>query len=104
MTVADYYNARPVSFSSGAKVQTITGAPSATYCTSFVAGSSFTKSTTAAYSASSGVTSSATLGINLSAKTGYSSDAKLKFAFSSAKKLCGTSGYPGDTPSRLVAK
>lgn len=104
LVVADYYNARPVSFSGGAQVTTIAGAPTATYCTSYVAGSTFTKSSTDAYNASGGVSSSGLLGVNLSAKTGYSTTAKLAFKFTTAKQLCGTNGYPGASPSRLVAK
>lgn len=104
LVVADYYEAKPVSFSGGASVQTISGAPAATYCTSYVSGSSFTKNTTTAYTGTAGVGSSGTLGVNLSATTGYSSQASLKFTFSSAGQLCGTNGYPGATPSRLVAK
>lgn len=81
-----------------------TSAPAATYCTSFIAGSSFTKETTSAYTHAAAVEIAAFAGINLKATTGFSTKAKLKYTFPNGGKLCGTNGYPGGTPLRLVAK
>lgn len=43
------------------------------------------------------------VGINLSAQTGYDSSPKVSFHMETAHALCGTNGYPADSPSRLVA-
>lgn len=99
-----YFTAMADGFAGGSSVQTISGAPSATYCVSNVANSNFTKASTTAYESSVGVGTSGKLGINVSARTGYSQTAKLKFSFANAAKLCGTHDYPGGSPKRLVAK
>lgn len=46
------------------------------------------------------------LGINLSARTGYSSGAKVKTknTSKSTRQICGTNGYYGDTPGRVMLK
>jgi hypothetical protein len=99
-----YYQARADSYVGGSSVQTVTGYPAyGSNCTSFVAGSTFTKSTTAAYNSSVGAATAPLFGINVSASTGYTSTASLKFTFTATKSLCGTNGYPGGTPGRLVA-
>lgn len=98
-----YYQARSTGFVSGASTASLT-VPSAGYCTSYGAGSSFTKSTTNAVTWSDGVNITSVIGVNLSAKTGYSTTAKASFSFSSARRLCGTSDYPGGSPSRFVVK
>ena len=102
--VDDYYTAVADSYAGGTSVQTVTGYPTANYCNSYVSGSSFTKSTTAAYTSSVGAATSSLLGVNLSATTGYSSAAKLTFTSTAARSICGTTGYPGGSPSRLVVK
>lgn len=95
--------ARPTSFLGGAG---IVYAPtiSATYCVPQTAGSNFTKSTTTASTISTGVDSSSAIGIDLSARTGFTTTAKVTYTFSSSGKMCGTAGYPGNSPGRLAAK
>jgi hypothetical protein len=104
VVTSSFYTAKADAFAGGTSVQTVTGYPTANYCTSYLAGSSFTKSTTAAYTSSVGAATSGLLGVNLSASTGYTSAAKLTFNFTAARNLCGVTGYPGSTPSRLVVK
>lgn len=98
------YLAKADGYAGGSSIQTVAGYPTANYCVSNAAGTSFTKASTAAYNSSVGASTSGTLGVNLSAKTGYSTSAKITFTFTAAKKLCGTSGLPGGTPGRLVAR
>ncbi|RJT96583.1 hypothetical protein D6T65_15735 [Arthrobacter frigidicola] len=98
------YQVRPVAFVSGASMVNHGGAPAANYCASFAAGSTFTKTSTSAINWSTGAELGSTIGVNLSSQTGYSSGAKAYFKFSSARRLCGSHGYPGGTPVFLVAK
>lgn len=98
-----YYRVLPTGFVAGASTGSLT-VPAAGYCTTFGAGSSFTKTTTNAVTWSDGVKISGAIGIDLSAKTGYSSTSKLSYSFSAARSLCGTTDYPGGSPSRLVVK
>lgn len=98
------YQVRATSFAGGSTYSSALSSPSASYCTPQNAGSIVNVTTSNAYTFSGGAGLSGSIGINLSSKTGFTSTAKLKFTFSSAGKLCGTTGYPGGTPSRLVAK
>lgn len=97
------YQARPVDFIGGTQALDAT-APSATYCSTYNAGDSFTKNSSTATTFSGGVDISDSIGIDLSARTGYSSTAKLRFDFTATRQLCGTSGFPPGNAGRLVAK
>jgi len=99
------YEVHASSYAGGSSV-TASTAPSATYCVSLATGTSFSKSTTSAYTFASGASLSSSIGINLSSKTGYTSTTSLKYTNSSGstKNLCGTSGLPAGTPSRIVLK
>lgn len=98
-----YYRVLPTGFVAGASTGSLS-VPTAGYCTTFGAGSSFTKTTTNAVTWSDGVKISGAIGIDLSSKTGYSSTSKLSYSFSATRSLCGTTDYPGGSPSRLVVK
>lgn len=97
------HSARATAFIGGTRTRSVT-APSATYCTSYQAGSSFTKESSTAVTWSNGFEGAGIIGINLSSRTGYTSQAKVYFYFSSTRQLCGTSGYPTLTPRQLVVK
>lgn len=101
---ATRYASRPVSFAGGDVSAPIGGAPSATYCVPMKAGNHFTVDESTAYSVSGGVSSAPTLGANLSARAGFTDTTSMYTEFRKTGKLCGTSGYPGGTPKRLVAK
>jgi len=98
------YTAKADGYAGGSSIQTIQSYPTATYCVSNAAGTSFTKASTAAYSSSVGASTSGVLGVNVTAKTGYTSTTKITFTFTATKLLCGTNGLPGGTPVRLVAR
>jgi hypothetical protein len=98
------YEARATGWVGGAHVWVPPTAPTANYCYSYAAGSSFTRDRTVAYDFSTGADVSSAIGIDLSARTGYSSSAKVTFHFAATRHLCGTSGPPGGVPGRLVAK
>lgn len=98
-----YHTVRSTGFAGGAS-SVSTGTPAASYCTRYAAGSSFTKTSTTATSRSTGVDTSGAIGIDMESQTGYSSEAKISVSFSSARNLCGASGYPGNSPGRIVVK
>jgi len=92
---------QPTSFSSGTR-EPHSATPNATHCVVFIAGSTFIKSSSSAYTFGAGVEMSGPIGIDLSAHTGYSTSASLTFTFTQTRDLCGTNGKPGATPKRLV--
>ena len=98
----DGFQTQPKSFAGGATT-TSTSPPSAGYCVVQAAGSTFRKSSSSAYTFSGGVGITSAIGINLSAHTGYNATAELTYHFTQRRDLCGTSGYPGGTPRRIVA-
>ncbi len=99
------YSARVRYFAGGAWTYAPSAAPAAKYCVPQASGSGFTKSTSKAYTDSTGADTSGAIGIDLSSRTGYTSTAKVTFTFHSASSLCGTNGAPGSTtPLRLVGK
>ncbi|GAA4393436.1 hypothetical protein GCM10023153_13420 [Ornithinibacter aureus] len=98
------YIARPRSYIGGSSVWTPSTVPTANYCTSYVNGTTVTKNRTTAYQNTAGVDISAAIGLDLSSRTGYQTDAAVTYKFTATRRLCGVTGYPGGTPSRLVAK
>jgi hypothetical protein len=99
------YKVRANAFNGGSSVGA-TSAPSATYCVKFGRNSSMTKDTSTAVTWSTGASLNSSIGINLTTQTGYTSAAKLTYTNSSStdRQLCGTNGYPGNSPQRIVAK
>lgn len=99
------YKVHASAFNGGSAV-TASSAPSASYCFPFALGTSVSKSTTSAYTWSSGASLSSSIGVNLSSKTGYTTTAKLTYTNSSGgnKQICGTNRMWGNTPLRAVAK
>lgn len=93
---------RPVAHVGGAS--TSGASVSASYCTSYVAGSTFTRSSTSAQTISGGADVSSYIGFDLNAQTGYSTTSKVTVKFTATKSLCGSQGYPGATPGTLVVK
>lgn len=98
----DGYQTQVNKFAGGTTTASATP-PSASYCRWFMAGSTFKKYSSSAFTYSGGVDISGTIGIDLSAHTGYSTSAELKYKFNTGHDLCGTDDYPGGTPKRLVA-
>jgi hypothetical protein len=96
------YKVQAVSFAGGASFTTPKVPPTAKWCVIKLANTHYIldESTATSYTAST----SGDIGINLKVTTGYSSSTKIRFDFTSGKRLCGTNGYPGETPGRLVAK
>jgi hypothetical protein len=97
------FEARAVEFQGGTQQYTAASAPTATYCTSYLAGSSFSKDTATAIQFSNGAKIGAFIGIDLSTRTGFNTNTKIRFAFVNAGRLCGTNGYPPQA-GRVVAK
>lgn len=99
------FQVRATSFAGGASSLTTTSIPTATYCTSYEAGSSFDTRTTnaSAQKWSAGASVASDIGINLSSQSGYTTAVALKFVFTKAHKLCGTNAAP-PAAARLVAK
>lgn len=42
--------------------------------------------------------------INLSARTGYTASAMITIKFTKDRDVCGTTGYPANTPGRIVVR
>jgi DNA-binding beta-propeller fold protein YncE len=63
----------------------------------------FQQNTTSAFTFSAGF-EIPVIGLSLSAQTGYDNEGQVKYHFFRAGNLCGTNGYPGQIPRRLVAK
>lgn len=99
-----WYDARPAIFVGGTRVRHPSSAPSATFCSSFAAGSSFSKANSTAATWSDGAATAPIIGINLSTRTGYSTAAQLTYTFASSRQLCGVSDYPPGSPRQIVAK
>jgi hypothetical protein len=97
------FEARAVEFQGGTQQYTAASAPSATYCTSYLAGSSFSKDTATAIQFSNGAKIGAFIGIDLSTRTGFNTNTKIRFTFINAGRLCGTNAYPPQA-ARVVAK
>lgn len=97
------YMVKATSFAGGSTYSATSGAPSATYCTTYASGSHYTKDSAAAQNFSAGAALAGDLGINLSAQTGFSTNTSLNYTFAATKQLCGTNAYP-PSASRLVAK
>jgi hypothetical protein len=98
------YQVRPVSWAGGSQVVESGYMPASNYCSSYAAGSKFSKTSTAAITWSDGAALGSSIGVNLSAQTGYSSSARAYFDFVSTRKLCGSHGYPGGTPVFLTVR
>jgi hypothetical protein len=100
------YYVEPINFAGGAGLTTPSEVPSTpkSYCTSYVAGAGFTKSTSTAVTFSTGVKTGGVVGIDFSARTGYETDAKLHFDFNRARLLCGTYGDPAAAPKLIVVR
>jgi hypothetical protein len=97
------FEARAVEFQGGTQQYTAATAPTATYCTSYLKGSSFSKDTATAIQFSNGAKIGAFIGIDLSTRTGFNTNTKIRFTFVNAGRLCGTNGYPPQA-ARVVAK
>lgn len=84
-------------FAGGATTSRMTAAPAAPYCSSYIAGTTFTQYTstsetlTTAYAVSQ-------VGFDGSGQTGYSHTAQDSFSFTATRYLCGVKGYPGGSP------
>lgn len=101
---SQWYETRPIKWAGGATSYKSTSYPSATYCVTHEAGSSFTRQSSSAVTWSNGVALGGAIGIDLSSHTGYTSDAASKFNFNSRGRMCGTADYPAGTPRTLIAK
>jgi len=97
------YRLRPYQFQGGTAQYTAASAPSATYCTSYLSGSVFTKDTATAQGFNNGAKVGTIIGIDLYTRTGFTTNTKIKFTFVSAGSLCGSNGYPPQA-ARLVGK
>lgn len=98
------YNVQARYWVGGATTYAPSLSPTANYCMPYQAGAKATQETSTAYEFSTGADISGAIGIDLSSRSGYSKAVKTVFTFKSTRKLCGTNGYPGQSPKRLVAK
>ncbi len=90
-------------FSGGTQLYNIGSAPGATYCTSYVSGSSVTINNSTAITFTNGMSMSAHVGIDFSTRTGFTTDAKIKWTFVNNGLLCGSNTYPTQA-ARVVGK
>jgi hypothetical protein len=97
------FEARAVEFQGGTYQYTAASPPSATYCTSYLKGSSFSKDTASAIQFTNGAKIGSFIGIDLSTRTGFNTSTKITFTFVNAGRLCGSNGYPPQA-ARVVAK
>jgi hypothetical protein len=97
------FEARAVEFQGGTYQYTAGSPPSATYCTSYLKGSSFSKDTASAIQFTNGAKIGSFIGIDLSTRTGFNTSTKITFTFVNAGRLCGSNGYPPQA-ARVVAK
>jgi hypothetical protein len=97
------FEARAVEFQGGTSQYTAATPPSATYCTSYLKGSSFSKDTATAIQFTNGAKIGSFIGIDLSTRTGFNASTKITFTFVNAGRLCGSNGYPPQA-ARVVAK
>jgi hypothetical protein len=99
------YEVRSTAHEGGTAGRDMSNAISATYCVPYrEAGSTGSKTTTAAKTWSNGAKVGGVIGIDLSTRTGYATDAKISFTFTSPGRLCGTDAMPNETPRRLVMR
>ncbi len=97
------YSARPYQFQGGTYSYTASAAPSATYCTSYLDGSTYSKQGATAITISNGVKLGSVAGIDLSTRTGFNTETRISFTFVNNGKLCGSNGYPPQA-ARVVGK
>lgn len=97
------YTVYPTGFAGGTYYQTVSN-PTANYCVTQSAGSFYNKEGTTAVSWSNGISLKSAIGIDLSSRTGYSTSAKLNYSFSSQRRICGQTAYPGSSPLTVVVK
>jgi hypothetical protein len=97
------YYLRQFEFQGGTASYQAAATPTATYCTSYLAGSTALKDTGTATTFSNGAKLGSVAGIDLSTKTGWNSQTSILFTFQANGKLCGTNGYPPQA-GRVVAK
>ncbi|MFI5427735.1 hypothetical protein [Aeromicrobium sp. UC242_57] len=102
-TCSDNFKIEPISWRGGTSTLK-RNLPSATKCTSYEKGSSFSKANTAAYEFNAGVSNSGMTVVELSARSGFTSTVKQTVSFTGAAKLCGRQGYPTGSPQVLIAK
>lgn len=97
------FEARAVEFQGGTYQYSAASPPSATYCTNYLKGSSFSKDTGSAIEFSNGAKIGSFIGIDLSTRTGFNTSTRITFTFVNAGRLCGSNGYPPQA-ARVVAK
>lgn len=97
------YAAKPTSFVGGSAKKAI-AKPILTMCTALAAGDDYTKNRTVAYEWKTGVDIAPVIGVDLNITTGYTTQAAAFYHNTStkAKPFCGDTGYPGQTPQRIV--
>lgn len=95
------YMAKPTSYAGGAEYSK-TGSRVAEWCVWQNAGTTFTKSTTSAYTFSAGLSISA-IGLTLTAQTGYDTGATISYHFTVRHLLCGRNDFPGGSPGLIQA-
>ena len=102
------YEARTRAYAGGGTSWDGPAAPAASYCVNLGGGVTTVTATAnnRAYTAGGGADVSSAIGINLSTQTGYDLSGRVTYKNNTTglKHLCGTSGYPGNAPGRLVGK
>jgi hypothetical protein len=99
-----YDTVKAKSHEGGAVVGTA-ATPSATYCRTYLKNTGISKTRTKAVTWSAGIKTSGIVGFDLNSSSGYSSSEKLDVQITaSSRQICGTKGYPAESPSRLMVK
>ncbi|WP_353647622.1 hypothetical protein ABLG96_11995 [Nakamurella sp. A5-74] len=97
-----HYEARPT-YAGGSSSVSV-GLPSGQrYCVRQDSGSTFIRDSSTAITWSNGVNTGPAFGLDLSVTTGYTSKAKVSFKMKRNGHICGTNGFPGETPAQLIS-
>lgn len=102
-TCSSTYKIEPISWRGGTSTVS-EKLPSATKCTPFEKGSHYTKTSTKAFTYSSGVSNSGMTVVNLSSRSGFNSKVTQRVDFTRDARLCGRNDYPAGNAKLLIAK
>lgn len=97
------YQTRVNQFVGGTNNYNTPSAPTATMCTTYLAGTGAETDTATAVTFSNGMSMGSQIGVDLSTRSGFSTTVKLSWTYVTAGSLCGTNNFP-PTANRVVAK
>jgi hypothetical protein len=99
---SEFYS-KPYQWIGGTANYAAASAPTATYCTPYLANSKPKVTTSTAVTFSNAIKMGPQIGIDLTGSTGFSTSAQLDYVYASSGTLCGSNDYPGYA-ARIVGK